>query len=194
MMRPSASTRIRSARLMTACITCSVNMMVTPRSRMRRMTGSMSRTSDGLRPASTSSSRRSRGAMARARASSSRLSAEMVSVVAGCSARERKTHRVRDLGCGGQSVSPGRLVEVRADCDVIEHAQTCERLHGLKGARDASPGEAVRRLARDILAGVENPPLVRVGDPAIIENSVVLPAPLGPIKAVMRPCSTANEA
>ena len=53
------------------------------RARMARMSGTMSRISDGLSPASTSSSRRRRGLIASARASSSRLSAETVRLAAG---------------------------------------------------------------------------------------------------------------
>src|SRR4029077_16905542 len=37
-------------------------------------------------------------------------------------------------------------------------------------------------------------PVLKGSKPAMIENSVVLPAPFGPISAVMRPCSAANDA
>ena len=56
MMRPSASTNTRSASDITACITCSIIKMVMPRRHRFRMTGTMSRISDGLSPANTSSS------------------------------------------------------------------------------------------------------------------------------------------
>jgi hypothetical protein len=58
---------------------------VTPSSRIARITGMMSRISEGLRPASTSSSRRSTGSVASARASSRRLRPATVSEAAGLS-------------------------------------------------------------------------------------------------------------
>ena len=91
MMRPSDSTNTFSARLITACMTCSIMTMVMPRSAMARITGTMSRISDGLRPASTSSSRSSRGSIASARASSSRLRPATVRLAAGRSSAIAKT-------------------------------------------------------------------------------------------------------
>ena len=73
-----------SDRLITACITCSISSTVTPRSRICRMMAMISRISDGLSPAITSSSSSSRGEVASARASSSRLRPATVSSDAGC--------------------------------------------------------------------------------------------------------------
>ena len=58
---PKFNTTMRSDRLMIACIRCSIIRIVTPRSRIWRMTPIMCSTSVGLRPASTSSSNSSVG-------------------------------------------------------------------------------------------------------------------------------------
>ena len=76
---PGPARRRARQRLITACMTCSIIRMVTPPSRMARMTGTMSRTSDGLRPASTSSS-----------SSSSRLGRERAGELQPLAARDRE--------------------------------------------------------------------------------------------------------
>ena len=161
MMRPSDSTNTCSARLITACMMCSIITMVTPRLAMARITGTMSRISEGLSPASTSSSSSSRGSIASARASSSRLRPATVSAVGRPVEQVAEIDGVGDLGRGGERVGARRPVEMRADRDVLAHGQSGERLHDLEGARDAAPGELVRRLAGDVGAVVVDAALGR---------------------------------
>ena len=85
-------------------------------------------------------------------------------------------------------------MQVRADQDVLAHRQAGKRLHDLEGARDAAPRQPMRRLAGDVLAGIADRPSLGLRKPEMRENSVVLPAPLGPISAVMRPSGAASEA
>src|SRR5208283_3432193 len=99
--RPSASllpkfkTTIRSERLMIACIKCSIMSTEMPLSLMLRTIPIISSTSVGFRPARTSSSRRSLGCAASARATSRRFLPAMVSERAGVSARSARPTRSR---------------------------------------------------------------------------------------------------
>ena len=78
---------------------------------------------------------------------------------------------------------------MRADRDVVVHGQSGERLHDLEGAGDAAPRQAVRGLAGDVGPAVQMRPSLGGRKPVMMANSVVLPAPFGPISAVMRPAS-----
>ena len=157
MMRPSASTKTCSARLITACMTCSIITMAMPRSRIAWITGTMSRISDGLSPASTSSSSRSFGSIASARASSSRLRPATVRLAARPVEHVAEPDRVRDLRRRRRARRRARgRDQMCADRDVLGDGQAGERLHDLERARDAAPGEAVRRLAGDVAAGIED--------------------------------------
>ena len=149
----------------------------------------------GLRPASTSSS-----------SSSLRLGGER--------ARELQPLAAGDGQAGGGLVehaargrravatpsrrrsasARARRAEVRADRDVLAHGLRGERLRDLEGARDAAPREPVRRLAGDVGAVEGDAAASACRKPEMSANSVVLPAPLGPISAVMRPASAVNEA
>ena len=119
------------------------------------MTGTMSRISDGLSPASTSSSSSSFGSVASARASSSRLRPATVSV------SRRPVEHVAEADVAADLLGDGRapsaraaMAQMRADQDVFAHRQAGERLHDLEGARDAAPRQPMRRLAGDVLAGI----------------------------------------
>ena len=117
------------------------------------MSGTISRISVGLRPAITSSSSSSRGSVASARASSSRLRPATVSVPAGRSSRSPRPTCARHLGRPRRAPRRGWRGADGADGDVFAHAQSGERLHDLECARDAAPREPMRRHAGDVLAG-----------------------------------------
>src|SRR5215208_3156178 len=50
---------------------------------------------------------------------------------------------------------------MRADGNVLPHRQAGKWLHDLEGAGDAAPGEAVRRRACDVLAGIDDAAVAR---------------------------------
>src|SRR2546426_15978 len=83
---PWWSTTIRRARRIIAAMMCSITIRVRPSACSRRISSIIAASSVGLRPAITSSSRRSRGRVARARATSSRLRKPIGSVRARASA------------------------------------------------------------------------------------------------------------
>ena len=93
-----------------------------------------------------------------------------------------------DLLGDGERRLARAMAQMRADQDVLAHRQAGEGLHDLEGAGDAAPREPMRRLAGDVLAGDSGPlPSLALRKPEMMANSVVLPAPFGPISAVMRP-------
>ena len=66
-----------------------------------------------------------------------------------------------DLGGRGERVGARRPRQMRADGDVLAHRQAGKWLHDLEGARDAAPGQPMRRLARDVGAVVDDAASVR---------------------------------
>ena len=115
----------------------------------------MSRISDGLSPASTSSSSSSCGSVASARASSRRLRPATVSLAAGAIEEVGEADASRDRLGPRERVGAAGRAQVRADGDVLAHAQAGERLHDLEGARDAAPRQHVRRHAGDVVAAID---------------------------------------
>ncbi len=74
--------------------------------------------------------------------------------------------QARHLACGRQRALARGLREMCADRDVLAHGQAGERLHDLKGARDAAPGEAIWRQAGNVGAVVDDAALARREEPA----------------------------
>ena len=82
----------------------------------------------------------------------------------------------------------GRGAAVAADLDVVEHAHAVEQGDVLEGAADAELGDGVARLAEDRAALEQDVARrwgCRAGDRQL--KSVVLPAPLGPIRPAIWP-------
>ena len=122
----------------------------------------MSRISDGLSPASTSSSSRSFGSVASALASSSRL---RPATVKACRPAGRACRRDRLRGRPVRRLRALRaraVMQMGADQDVLAHREAGEGLHDLEGARDTAPREAIRRLAGDVLAAIAHHALARL--------------------------------
>ena len=107
--------------------------------------------------------------------------------------RPRPTACATSLGSGKRIGARGRE-QMRADRDVLPHRQAGKRLHDLEGARDAAPRQQVRRHAGDVVAGIDDAAFAGRRNPVMIANRVVLPAPFGPISAVMRPASAVIDA
>ena len=86
---------------------------------------------------------------------------------------------------------PGLLVPVAADEDVLEHVHVLEDAQVLEGAGHAQAGAGRRRLVRDVLAGrgTRGPRTARCSRLMTL-NSVVLPAPFGPMRATICPVRT----
>ena len=116
----------------------------------------MSRISDGLSPASTSSSSRSFGSVASARASSRRFRPATVKRMRRPIEQVAKADIAPDLLGKRERRGAAAMAQMRADQNIVAHRQAGERLHDLKGAGDAAPGEPVRRLAGDVVAGIAN--------------------------------------
>jgi hypothetical protein len=67
-----------------------------------------------------------------------------------------QSHRARNIAGGGKGIGPRRPGQMRADRDVLPHAQGRERLHDLECAGDAAPRQPMRGLAGDIDAIVDD--------------------------------------
>ena len=160
------------------------------------MTGTMSRISDGLRPASTSSSSSSFGSVASARASSSRLRPATVSVRAGRSSMSpRPTSRADLLGRRERLGARADGADARRPAMFSRTDQAGERLHDLEGAGDAAPRQPMRRLAGDVVAGIADAPSARLqeaGDHGRTASSCRRRS--GRSAPVMRPASADSEA
>ena len=195
MMRPSDSTNTCSARLITACMTCSIMTMVMPRSRMaaddRHDVADLGGVEAGQHLVEQQQPRLGRQ---RAR--------KLEPLAAGD--RQRRGRPVEQVAQARPRARPRRRRQarrrargrrqMRADRDVLPHRQARERLHDLEGAGDAAPRQPMRRLAGDVGAVVDDAALRSAcAKPEMIENSVVLPAPFGPISAVMRPACASER-
>ena len=148
----------------------------------------------GRRPAITSSSSSSFGSVASARATSSRLRSGSVSAEARWCALVVEVEPAQHLAARARARrATSAAVQQRADDDVVLDRQRRERPHDLEGAADAAPADLVGRQAVDALAGEGDRAAVgRDSTPAIMLNSVVLPAPFGPITAKIAPCGTSK--
>ena len=83
-------------------------------------------------------------------------------------------------------------MQQRPNDHVVFDSECRKRPHDLKGAADATPAYLVGRQPVDPLACKIDGATVRRETPAIMLNSVVLPAPFGPITAKMPPCGPQN--
>ena len=129
---------------------------------MARMTGTMSRISDGLRPGQHLVEQQ------QPRLDGQRAG-KLQPLAAGDGEARRPAGRAARRGRPRAATSPaarerigarGR-VQMRADRDVLAHGQARERLHDLEGARDAAPRELVRRHAGDVGAVEDDAALAR---------------------------------
>ena len=78
-------------------------------------------------------------------------------------------------------------MQMTADLDVFQDSQRLEELDELKRADEPAPCDALRREAGDVTAIECDAALGRRAKPEMTLNSVVLPAPFGPMIAVTPP-------
>ena len=196
MMRPSASTNTCSARLITACITCSIITMVMPRvaDRLdhRHHVAHLGRVEAGQHLVEQQQLRLDRE---RARELQPLAARDREARRRGWSSIGAQADLVRDLLGGGE-----RIGAARRDADArrprCSRARSARRMAARSGrcARcRAAPADAA---ARPVMSAPRRTRGLRsaLRKPVMIANSVVLPAPFGPISAVMRPSSAMNEA
>src|ERR1700730_12077199 len=148
---PPWSTSNRSTTAVSACTTCSIQMMETPPRRIVRISSTSGLHSCSVRPPATSSRRRTRGPVARARASSNRLRSRSVRLPAvrlalsasahSSSSSTQRTGTVRSLW---PVPTPGRHYEI------LEHAHAVERLRNLERSAQPQPTAPLRRQARNV--------------------------------------------
>ena len=85
---------------------------------------------------------------------------------------------------------PSMGAHVPADLVVLQHGQILKELHQLKRANKPARRHALRRNSGDLLVLERAHAPGRGRKPEMTLNSVVLPAPFGPMMAVMRPAET----
>ena len=154
-LRPKCSTTSRSEIPMIAFMTCSITKSVTPLRLIETISSIAFSISDWLRPAMTSSRKRSWGSMASALASSRRLRSRIVSSVAVRSRMSARPTPLEDL-VGlvprlGRAAPASARAEHRARRDVLAHGELPERLDDLERPRHAEASDAVARRLRDVL-------------------------------------------
>src|SRR5918997_1409806 len=190
---PCARTWTWSASAATACMMCSMRRTVTPPATTSRMRATISLISDGFRPAMTSSRRRRRGSVASARATSRRLRPETVSALAGRSRKGPSPSLVptaRALSSASRALPRRRKAPTRmlwatdspAKGWVIWKVRTM-------------PRSAIRSGAQPVTSVPSKATVPAFGrmKPATMAKVVVLPAPFGPISAVMAPAGTSKS-
>src|SRR5258708_25670484 len=173
---------------------CSTMTRVMPDRWMSRTRSIASCTSRWVRPAIASSSRRTLGSVASARAISSRLRPGVPTERAGASASRlmpTRSSTARDL------VSASARWELRRNAPIITFSSTVmpSKVCGTWNVR-ARPSRARVSGAKRVMSRPSNRTLPEVDDKSPVRqlNSVDLPAPFGPIKPKMSPCSSVTDA
>ena len=146
----------------------------------------------GRSPAITSSSSNSRGSVASARATSTRLRSDSVNVAASWCRRSNKSRR-RSSACARSRAAPTSRRRNRAPTTTLSSTLN---------AGNGRTSWKVRAMPRRHIASGGKPPIGSpakvivpssgVIAPAIILNNVVLPAPFGPITANSAPSGTSK--
>ena len=80
-----------------------------------------------------------------------------------------------------------------ADADVVEHRKIGKQRDVLEGAADADFGDPVRRARQDALAFHQDVAGARLIEPGEAVESVVLPAPFGPIRPRIAPLCMSKD-
>jgi len=195
MISPWCSTTTCCASAITARITCSMRRIVRPSLRLNSRNTSTSRShSVGVIPAITSSSSSSRGRVASARATSSRLRSGRVSEAAG---RSRLLPNPSFSTISAACLFAAETPFSRSSAPTITLSMTDKPANGFTiwkvrpmpaaqiwSARSPPIGSPANRI----------PPPSGAYTPATMLNIVVLPAPFGPISATRPPCGTSNDA
>ena len=149
MILPASRHITRSEKRITACMMCSIMMMVMSSSPRLIRRSSTSSTSEPESPAIASSEIRSFGRAAIARASSILRSSTWLSVSVGASALEASPIRVRiDIASSSSGWLESDRGEVERHHEILEHRHAVERPRDLEAARDAAARAQMRRQLR----------------------------------------------
>src|SRR6266542_2338281 len=192
---PWSRTATRSESDITAGITCSIMMTATPRSsRMRRMSAASFIASAGFRPAITSSSMSTRGTVARARASSSRLRPASVRVPGKSCARSAsptKSSTSSARARGGPAARHAPWIAPTATFSATVRFGNGRTIWWVRTTPARTSWWAGRRDTRK--PRMSTSPEVGVIDPAMRLNRVVLPAPFGPMTPRISPSRSSRS-
>ena len=162
---------------------------------MSRTRSIASCTSRWVRPAIASSSSSTLGSVASARAISSRLRPGVPSDRAGASASLLDADALQHGARPGLGLGAMRGAQKRADHHVLQHRHALEGLRHLEGA-----GEAERRARLSggmaVMSWPSNSTLPEVESRSPVRQlkKVDLPAPFGPIRPRISPCSSVTDA
>src|SRR5688572_17982378 len=191
MTSPWCSTTTCPASAITARITCSISRMVSPSARLSsRNTATIWSHSVGRKPAITSSSSSNLGRVASARATSSRLRSGRVSEEAFRCAFESRLSFFRMESAWMRAAATLRSL-CSAPTMTLSSAErpakgfTSWKVRPMPAAQTWSGRSPSILLSRSVIS-----PLSGVWTPAIMLKMVVLPAPLGPIRATIEPSGT----
>src|SRR5437588_2571725 len=206
---PKLSTAMRSHTPMTTFISCSIRRMVRPASRrsapMRAVSACVSA---GFIPAAGSSRSRSRGSVASALAISSRRWSPYGSAPAGScargpsptrssSSRARVRTRASSVRWAGAASPPSsRVARVRRCRPMTTFSRADIPRNRRMFWKGRAMPRAVMRSGRSPPVGSprnRTRPAVARRKPVMTLNSVVFPAPLGPISPTISPSATAND-
>src|SRR3989442_1852264 len=207
-LRPKSSTTTLSETCMTSPMWCSTSSTVTPReSRIARRSFASVATSSWFRPPAGSSTRRSRGRDASARASSTRLSVPKGNPAAGWSAsaprsRNRRSSVARSRGAASsrpthrsQSAFDKTSLPVRQWTPTMTFWSTVSVGKNARFWNGRPMPSAAMRWADSPRIGR---PSKRTSPPSGVSRRVrqlksgVLPAPFGPMRPTIRPSSTSQ--
>src|SRR5437667_552336 len=190
---PKDSTMIRCERDMTARMLCSMRRTEIPPALMAPMSRTMASISVALSPAITSSSKRSVGSVASARASSSRLRSARVRREASSEARSTSATRSRTARA---AASASAMAGWRASAATFTLSSTESRAKGrtiwkvrARPSRQMSCGlSPPRRRSRNRIS-----PSSGARNPESRLKTVVFPAPLGPMRPTISPSATVRS-
>jgi len=104
-----------------------------------------------------------------------------------------EAEQLDDLAGMRARVGDAMPAQQRPDQHVLLDRQLGERLTSWKVAREAGGAHLVGRKPEKVAPGQHGAPGIGASAPAIRLKVVVLPAPLGPMSATMRPSGTAND-
>ncbi len=104
-----------------------------------------------------------------------------------------QTDPASHIVCLGSRLASEARGVVGADHNVLEHAEAGKGLRDLERARDAARADAMRRQARNSRPRNRTLPPSGLVKPAMHANSVVLPAPFGPIRATISCAPTSSD-
>src|SRR5882724_7438869 len=192
MAAPWCSTSTRVASDITARMTCSISRMVRPPALSSLRISTIRSVSVGRSPAITSSSNRSFGSVARARATSRRLRSGSVSEPASCSrlswsSSRRSTSCARCIACLGSLCRSSAPTMTLSSTVSAGNGRTIWNVRPMPRRQTSSGVRPSMRWPWNAIV-----PVFGANTPAIRLNIVVLPAPFGPITAKIAPSGTAK--